>query len=260
MFASSVGSQGSSGRFVRLTVVVSVLLHATAGLGLLAFSFWKISKLNPRPTELTFVGDPTLQMMGSPAPAAPTPKVPPTAKPPVKPRVHETTQPQVAVLPVEEEPVPGASHEFTAPGGTGDGTGSSNIAGPGTGDVPGGQGDGPPQDAATIERKEEKEPKPIAQAMIEGQRIAGNSQILLPANVLTSLRNDRVSEVRANVQLCVNDRGSVASLTFRRSSGRADVDEVITREMSRWRYAPYVVNGETVSACFVVILNYRITN
>jgi hypothetical protein len=258
MFASSVGSQGGSGRFVRLTVVVSVLLHATAGLGLLAFSFWKISKLNPRPTELTFVGDPTLQMMGSPAPTAPTPRTPPTVKP-VKPRVRETTQPQAAVLPVEEQAVPGASNQFTAPGGAGDGTGSSNVVGPGTGDVPGGQGGDDPV-ATVVPPEKKEEPKAIAQDMIEGQRIAGTSQILLPANVLTSLRSDRVSEVRARIQLCVNERGSVSSLTFRRSSGRADVDEVITREMSRWRYAPYVVGGEAVSACFIVMLNYRITD
>src|SRR5690349_3341068 len=90
MFASSVGVADGSRRFVRTTVAVSMALHIAAGATLLVASFWKISRLAPRATELTFIGG-SPAPLGEPAAAAAAPE-----KRTIKreaPRPEETVQP-----------------------------------------------------------------------------------------------------------------------------------------------------------------------
>jgi outer membrane biosynthesis protein TonB len=259
MFAASVGVQDGSRRFVRVTVSVSVFLHALAGLGLLGYSFWKISKLTPKTSELVFYGG--APSMGGPPPAAATPKAATPKRVPLQ-KTHEVVQPTDKTTSPSENP-DSASSATAAGTGSGDGTGGpGDGTGTGTGIEGIGPGDGPPQLVPDAVQPPDppKPPETIAQEMIEGQRIAGTERILLPANVLALLRRDNVSQVQAVARICVDEQGNAASIRFRRPSGYSSVDEVIEREMSKWRYRPWLVKGQAVSACFVVIFNYRITD
>ncbi len=249
-----------SRRFAHLTVIVSVFLHASAGLGLLAVSFWNISKLTPKRESIVLrtggalpAGDP------APAQAAPSERKPKR----VVPRTNETVQPQKQPAAVISETSPATGTAATATG-TGGGTGGGGGIGDGngTGIVGIGTGDGEPQTVPDVPPapRPVKPATAVPQEIIEGGRIAGTKQILLPASVLTTLRNQGVSQVSARAQVCIDERGVPSSIGFRESSHYGEVDGVLAREMGKWRYRPYLVSGETVPACFIVTFRYRITD
>jgi len=62
------------------------------------------------------------------------------------------------------------------------------------------------------------------------------------------------------VKLCVDETGRPSSITFVKSAGYTQVDDVIRREMAGWRYSPWMVDGLATRACFPVVFQYRITD
>ena len=260
MFASSVGIPDGSRRYVRLTVTVSVILHVAAGLGLLVFSFWKISRLSPRAAEVTYFGG-SLPPLGDPAPAAAAaPEVTPKKSKP-KPRPDETLQPTDKTETVPEAPSAVATAQTV-----GTSTGSEDSTeGLGTGDRGQGVGDGPPQ-IEPIEVPGPPDPPPekprvpvqVETKVIEGLRIAGTRDIQLPDHVVAVVRANGVSQLQVATTMCTSEDGRPSSVQIDKGSGFAQVDAVIRQGMSGWRYRPWMVNGTAMRACFRVVFNYRI--
>ena len=189
----------------------------------------------------------------SAVPAAPRHAAPRTARAPA-----ELTQPSDAQAPVDPTSGPVGAADPSATGGGGgcegcepDGTGHDPFAtgGPAVDFTP------PPVDPTPPPA----EPKLIPQHMIEGSRISGDAQIALPAAVLSSLHAQGVRAFSVSAKLCVDEGGAPASVTFRQSSGYPDVDRAIDAGMRSWRYRPYVVDGQPIQACFVVVFKYKIT-
>jgi hypothetical protein len=101
-------------------------------------------------------------------------------------------------------------------------------------------------------------PPGVPQTLIEGHRIAGEKNIGLPDSALESFHRRRIRKTRAVVQVCLDQQGSPFSIFFKESTGDKDADMRIHDGIARWRYQPYVVNGEPSKVCFLVVFNYRI--
>jgi len=74
----------------------------------------------------------------------------------------------------------------------------------------------------------------------------------LPSRVVAELGG----EARADLKLCVDGSGRVATVAIARSSGIDELDEVFTDEARTWRYQPLAARDATV--CQKVEIAYRV--
>lgn len=236
-------------KWVWITLTGSIIAHVLAGVTVIAYSFWKIEKLHTKRTDISFFSAARPQL---PKPPAGKPKAAPkkkTAKVVKAQPKLETLQP-VQVQPLPDKPpeteatTTDSSSEFGTEGGS---EGGSEF---GTGDGEG--GDGPPEPPKPA-------PQNIAQQMIEGQRISGNTQILAPDSVLMAASGQGLDTIRAKVKLCLDASGHPASITFERESDFPALDDKIRAELERWRYRPYVVAGKAVPVCFPITFKYKLS-
>lgn len=258
MFESTLAPRAPRSR--KLAVVVSVGLHVGLGVALLVSSFWKIDRLEAKNTPVTFVD-------------APPPAPPPAAAAPPPPAAsHATTRrekpriPDEIVQPTEvaKEPEPAADEPEAVPEGDPDGeTGGlvggkkgGMIGGDPNGEIGGIPGGLPTGQPAT------PPPTPAAQivpaVMLEGARIAGTAQILLPDPVRQVMTGQGIRDTKAVVKLCLTTGGVPDRTTILRSTGFPAADARILTEMTSWRYRPTVVNGRPVPVCTSVVFQYRL--
>jgi protein TonB len=234
--------------------VTSVVVHAGGLIALLLYSFWGIQKLEPRYTPISFTST-----QGPPAPAPPPPPPPaggaPTAKKREKPRTpKEITQPvQVEKRVIEDEP----AEEKGEPGGEVGGQAGGEVGGQIGGEiggilggVPGGTGNAP------VTAPKPEPPRLVAPQMIEGSRIAGNAQIQLPEAVKQIMTAQGIRSTDAQVKLCLSTGGAPTSVDLTNTTGFAEADQKILREVRAWRYRSFMVGGKPVSVCTNVIFRY----
>jgi hypothetical protein len=255
MFTTAVGTQDGSSRFFRLTVAVSIALHVAAGAVFLVASFWKITKLNPKGQELVFHSTLPSEAPAAAAPSAPAAPEKGRIDHPQRTTQPDATRPVASATPAAE---PASAPSGGVPGGTGDDPdGTAEGVGAGTGG-PVGLG----TEAIDIPEVPKIPPptQELAPEQLEGQRVSGDPRILLPDGVLSMLRGQGVDRLGVAVRLCVDATGRPSSIGFARSSGYAQVDEVIRREIGRWRYSPWMVDGVATAACFPVVFQYKITD
>ena len=99
--------------------------------------------------------------------------------------------------------------------------------------------------------------KIVLEHVLERQRIAGSRRIAPPESVKLAMAQKRRLQLIAGVWMCLNRRGSVATLRVMKSSGYPAYDRRIRRVMHKWRYKPFLVNGSAVPVCTSVIVIYR---
>lgn len=58
------------------------------------------------------------------------------------------------------------------------------------------------------------------------------------------------------VKVCVNRAGGIDSVNVMKSSGFSSYDEKLKREIRRWKYRPFMVNGQAAPVCAVVQFMY----
>ncbi len=240
-------------KWVGITVTVSVVMHIFAGIGLVAYSFWKIEKLQTKGTQLSFF-----------AVATPPPPPPPAAAPPpppstkkivavVKHHTQEIVQPPKD--PPKEQPKEqqAADPGFTDP--NGDPNADPNATDP-NGDPSGDQASDqpPPKEEPKVEA-----PQQIAQQMVSGQMIAGNEQIHMSPSVNSQASGQGLDKVKMKAKICFNAAGEPTSVQVTKSSGFPDLDNDVQEKMREWRYRPYMVNGKAVPFCFPVNFKWEIS-
>jgi protein TonB len=198
------------------------------------------------------------------APPPPPPPPPPagkksTPKTDIKPKKIKPTETVQPTKPDPTEPEPStddSSEDEGVEGGVEGGVAGGQVGGVVGGDLGGtlgGEGTGtapPPPPPAP--------PQNVAQAMLEGQRIAGEKNITLSDPNLVMLHNQGVPKLTVKTQMCLDAAGNPRSVEFKQSSGYPEIDNRIKTEMNKWKYRPYVVAGKAVPVCFIVIFNYKI--
>jgi hypothetical protein len=226
---------------VRSTLAVSVLVHVAAGFGLLVLSFWKISKLTPKPQEIVFSSALALPTVAqaNPGPAR-EPGRAAAGKRVARKIAAAVTTPAPAATGTEE---PGDTEAVPHGGGTSVGL---DLVGTPPGEI---VADAPPPPP----------PPMVDQVSIEAQRTAGTRELHLPDGVVAQLRGQGISQLRVSAHVCIDEAGQVASLRFGGSEGHELAEPTLRAGIAGWRYRPWQVNGQPVRACSVVVFNYRIT-
>lgn len=181
-------------------------------------------------------------------------------KAPKKRKVAELVQPTPPADPVAAS-APAASAETTGDGaatGTSDGpTGGGDDPGCAdceAGGPPGGGGEpaGPPAVVSVVK------PRAIAPHVLQGLRVAGDSQIH-PDRVTQSemiARDHR--RVTGVVKLCIGPAGEITSATVVGSTRFPAYDERLTAAVRGWRYRPYLLGDSAIPVCGMVTFIYSI--
>jgi protein TonB len=253
MFERYMGAKAEKpNKWVNVTITVSVVVHVIGLFALVIYSFWKIEKLPVKDGSVLYMA----AQMATPPPPPPPP--PPPKKSSVKTKVEVKKSTEV-VQPSKDQPKPQeepSEEDDGEEGGVEGGVKGGEIGGVIGGEIGGtiggqvgGTGAAPPPPPA---------PTNVAQAMLEGSRIAGDKNITLSDPNLVMLRNQGVSKMTVKAQMCLDAGGLPRSVDFKQSSGYPEIDARIKGEMNKWKYRPYVVAGKAVPVCFIVIFNYKI--
>jgi protein TonB len=245
----------------RWTVALSLLVHAGAALGFVAFSFWKIEKLHAK-EDLTQVA------LGTTAPPPGDPAPAPAAPAEAKLKVETPKRPDEVVQPTDQKVAPDSGsgtapadpNARTAPGGTGDGCDGCDPDG--TGEDPFAPPGHPPGIGTSLDRPDTVPEPPAKPALVpigELRRVSGDPQIQLPPAALGQVRDAGKTRLEVTALLCVDETGAPESVSFRQPSGFPAVDDAIRAGMRTWRYAPFTVDGRPARACAIVRFTYQLT-
>jgi hypothetical protein len=99
-------------------------------------------------------------------------------------------------------------------------------------------------------------PMNIAPGTLESQRIRGDKNIVPDDKTKVAIQDAKRDRVIGSFKLCVDVTGAVTAVTLLKSSGFPDYDRKIIREMNKWAYKPYPMNGHAVPVCSAVTFIY----
>ena len=105
--------------------------------------------------------------------------------------------------------------------------------------------------------------KPIAPTVInprvmQGLRVAGDTQIHPDTNTQNQMLRDGTTRTSAVVLVCVGASGGVVSAKLHASTRYPAYDAAILSAVEGWRYRPYLVNGTPAPVCGTVSFQYTI--
>lgn len=219
----------TAGRWRRVTVAVSIAVHAVALAIGVAYSFWTIEDLPMPAVAVTLVG-------GAPPPPPPPPaKRHSTGK--TKPHIEK---PHTLVQPKEHQEAPKEKpkDEEDAKDDGQEGGVKGGVAG---GVVGGVVGAPPPKDTG---------PKMVSPLIARQQLLidpnADAYKVTLPPPLArTGMRFSAV------VRVCVSTQGTVSEVKVLRGADPA-IDPQIPTVLGRWRYRPYMIDGQPVPFCYTI--------
>jgi len=99
-------------------------------------------------------------------------------------------------------------------------------------------------------------PPGVPATQLEGLRISGDKNIVPDDTTKVEISRSDKGKIVTSYKLCLSTDGSVSSVSVLKSSGFPAYDAKIQREMSTWRYRPYVVNGKASPVCTAVTYIY----
>jgi hypothetical protein len=89
--------------------------------------------------------------------------------------------------------------------------------------------------------------------------IAGSPQIPLLDEAKRYARNQGIGNLVGIAKICVDEKGTPASVTFVRGTGSEDQDRHIEKAvLASWRYAPRTMSGEPAALCTNAAFHYAI--
>ena len=89
------------------------------------------------------------------------------------------------------------------------------------------------------------------------QRVSGDKNIFPDDVTKTEISRSGKTQLIIPVKVCVSRGGAVDGVTVLKSSGFAAYDEKLKREIRRWRYNPFMINGQPAPVCSIVQFMYR---
>jgi hypothetical protein len=103
-----------------------------------------------------------------------------------------------------------------------------------------------------------KDFKPIPRADLEKLRVSGEANPELPPNVNQIMKRDQVKAVMIAAKACVNESGSVVSVTIMKGTEYDEANKKIASDIKAWKFKPYMVAGVATPVCTAVMLNYQV--
>ena len=267
----------------RWLISISLIAHAGLGVGAYVLGAWRFDRLDfeRRATALAVIMPGAPPAEGGHAPEA---AAAPLKQNPKKRRLTKDVTQPTPKLPPETVAETSVANTGTEGNGTGEGEGEGTGTGIGDGtpctspDCGGSGGDGPPAVCGngTVELGEacddgnraagdgcsatcaSEPPKTVvvAPTVLTGLRLAGDTQIHPPTTVKTQMQRGGRDRVAGTVKLCLDARGSVASVAMIGTTKYSAYDAVLLDKVRTWRYRPYTVNGAAVPACSTVTFQY----
>ncbi|HVK76075.1 MAG TPA: TonB family protein, partial [Kofleriaceae bacterium] len=96
-----------------------------------------------------------------------------------------------------------------------------------------------------------------APTALEALRISGEKNILPDDVTKTEIQRSGKNQFMVPVKVCMSRTGAVESVRIMKSSGFPAYDQKLEREIKKWRYRPFTVNGQAAPVCSVVSFAYR---
>jgi hypothetical protein len=84
---------------------------------------------------------------------------------------------------------------------------------------------------------------------LEKYRIAGDRRPSLPAGAIRIAMRDRVERFNVGVSLCLSDKGEPTTVKLIKPSVYDDANEKILADVRKWRFKPYLINGQAAPVC-----------
>lgn len=269
----------------RWLITISLLAHAGLGVGLFVSGVWRIERLD-QPRSNFVLGAPLWQ--GAP------PEGGESAKAPEKLAEKEKEKKKRVVKDVQPQPkqpeVPQLAAAQTV-GDTGDGAGKGSGSGDSDG-PPGGErcedpmgctdgtsgGRGDPVcgnnatepgetcddgnvsagDGCSATCKVEVKTIFVPPTVLQGLRIAGETQVHAPDTVKTMMLRDGRERTVGTLKLCIATDGGISSVSIAASTKYDAYDARLVAAARAWRYKPYTVNGTPMPVCGMVTFVYTI--
>ena len=232
--------RSASKKWLRIIMTFSVLLHALALAGGIAFSIWQVEEMPMPAVEVTLSRAPP-----PPPPPPPPPKRSSSNKPKTKP---VEVKPKAIVVPKEtpkEEPAPAEEEGDDSDDEGEEGGVEGGVVGGVVGGIVGGVAPPPPKNTG---------PKLLTTK-------AGHSLLAVNPQVRPYKVNvpeeyvQRGDEYVAQIRICVNADGTVSNVKILRPSIPV-IDLQIPQVIPRWKYKPYLVEGKPTPFCYP--MNYRV--
>jgi len=101
-------------------------------------------------------------------------------------------------------------------------------------------------------------PETVASHMLEGHRIAGEKVIRPDDDTKGKMIASGKDKIIGSIKLCIDTSGTVNRLSILRTTGFEPYDTKLIREMRKWKYTPYLVNGTAAPVCIAVTFIYEI--
>src|SRR5206468_6933857 len=87
-------------------------------------------------------------------------------------------------------------------------------------------------------------------------RVSGDKFIVPDDATKTAIYKAGISQVIGTYQLCLDEQGVVHDLRMLRSTGVPAYDARILTAMAKWRYKPYLDEGQPTAICGEVTFTY----
>jgi len=215
----------------RITLTVSLAVHAAALLVGIAWSFWQVDELPLPHVSVTLAG----------APPPPPPPPPASHGARTKPKVKPTPKVEALVQPQEHpKEQPKAEKEREEAGQAG------GVQGGVQGGVVGGVVGAPVQNTG---------PRMLTPQLGKGLLLIDPNEEQYRVKLPPALERSGVT-LYAIVRVCVSAQGAVTDVRVLKGAGAA-IDPQIPSVLGRWRYRPFTLNGQPTPFCYP--LRYEIS-
>jgi protein TonB len=223
----------------RITVALSLALHAALATWAVVYSFWHVDVLSPPTVTVTFLNN-----APPPPPPPPPPKKKTTAQ--TKPvTVREIVQPKANEILQPKKPVEETKEDDGVEGGE-----EGGVAG----GVVGGVAGGVVQAVATAAPPPPPKPEDVAPKFL-APNIAGQQLLTDPRKdpqyrvALPPALGSAGMRLWAMLKVCVSEEGNVSDVKVIKSMD-ATADPLLQAKIKTWRYKPVSIDGHAVRFCY----------
>jgi periplasmic protein TonB len=223
----------------RITVGLSLALHAGLATWAVVYSFWHVDVLSPPTVTVTFLNN-----APPPPPPPPPPKKKTTAQ--TKPvTVKDIVQPKANDIVQPKKPVEETKEDDGEEGGE-----EGGVAGGVVGGVIGGVAPAaPPAAPPPPPKPQDLAPKFLApniasQQLLTDPRKDPRYRVALPPALATA-----GMRLWAMLKVCVSEEGNVSDVKIVKSMD-ATADSLLQAKIMTWRYKPVSIDGHAVRFCY----------
>jgi protein TonB len=100
-------------------------------------------------------------------------------------------------------------------------------------------------------------PQNVAPAALDALRISGDKNIFPDDVTKTEIQRSGKTQLMVPVKVCLDRAGQIQSVKIMKTSGFPAYDQKLTREINKWRYRPFTVNGAPTPVCTAIQFLYR---